>query len=240
MSFSCGSDSDCVALDVVAGKLVASIILSGDPGNGLECRSNGLFSPGGTSSVVLPPSPSDGEVAYFLADETYGIEWAFKYRAGASSLYKWEFIGGSYLSAYVNETDPWANAASPGFSASYIDIPGGAVGPTLTVPLEGDYEIVHEAMIDGGTTGGHNVSASIERSDLGSGSASFDDAIANYDTRFESLARHLEPNDGTSLVGFACPAGVTFVQKYAKADTASGTCQFGHRRMMIRPVRALG
>src|SRR4030095_11342304 len=46
---------------------------------------------------ALPGSPFDGQEIYYLADATNSVIWHLRYRAGSSSAYKWEFIGGMYL-----------------------------------------------------------------------------------------------------------------------------------------------
>lgn len=49
----------------------------------------------------LPAAPADGQECIFVADATNGVAWHLKYRAASASAYKWEVIGGSWLSAEV-------------------------------------------------------------------------------------------------------------------------------------------
>lgn len=79
----------------------------------------------------LPGSPVDGQ-EYILVDSitapTY--MWRFRYNAGSSSSYKWEFVGG--VPAY-NRNDTSADTSS----VTAVDL--SPVGPTLTLPRDGEY-----------------------------------------------------------------------------------------------------
>lgn len=89
----------------------------------------------GWSKGSLPPaSPSDGDLWLLPADTTNGVDWLFRYNAGSASTYKWEFIGGSPISAnfdgaegIVAVINSWTDATT--------------VGPSITVPRAGDYAI---------------------------------------------------------------------------------------------------
>jgi hypothetical protein len=50
--------------------------------------------------TTLPGSPVDGQ-EYVLVDSTTNpsYQWRFRYNAGSSSAYKWEFVGGTVLLA---------------------------------------------------------------------------------------------------------------------------------------------
>ena len=80
-------------------------------------------------SRTMPVSPVDGQVWLYPADEI-GTMWAFRYNAGSSSAYKWEFIGGGALLS-----GPAGNVQTG--SATWIDFVG---GPALTCPFAGDYD----------------------------------------------------------------------------------------------------
>jgi hypothetical protein len=83
----------------------------------------------------LPASPADGQEVYYLADATNGVLWHLKYRAGSSSAYKWEFVGGSPLESYSSANAQttgggslWSSQLSDGTSIVGVDL-----------PLAGDY-----------------------------------------------------------------------------------------------------
>jgi hypothetical protein len=91
--------------------------------------------PAGTPTITYgttpPVSPVDGDLWDFPADATNGVIWRFRYRAASASAYKWEFIGGPPLTAFIaaDETIATANA--------WTDLP--TVGPQVAVPRAGDY-----------------------------------------------------------------------------------------------------
>jgi len=103
---------------------------------------------GATPGTVtsLPSSPTDGQEVYYVADATNGVVWHLRYRAGSSSSYKWEFVGGAELRAEV------ATGETVAVGASYIDF--ATVGPTVTAPLAGDYNIRLEGLLSTGPNAG--------------------------------------------------------------------------------------
>jgi len=80
----------------------------------------------------LPTAPVDGQEVYYVADATNGIIWHLRYRAASASAYKWEVLGGPPLEAYVDTAESSA-------STTYVDLT--TVGPQITVPLAGDYDV---------------------------------------------------------------------------------------------------
>jgi hypothetical protein len=83
--------------------------------------------------TTLPGSAIDGQEAILvdsITNPTY--QWKFRYNAGSSSAYKWEFIGGPPLQIYPGTfNNPTANA----YNADT------APGSTLTIPRAGDYSL---------------------------------------------------------------------------------------------------
>lgn len=79
--------------------------------------------------TTLPTSPYDGMEAV-LVDSTTNptYQWRFRYNAGSTSAYKWEFVGGPPVS---------------GWDTSTVNLPGSsgyqAAGPSLAVPRAGVY-----------------------------------------------------------------------------------------------------
>lgn len=84
--------------------------------------------------TALPASPIDGQEIHYQADPTNGVVWHFRYNASSLSAYKWEFVGGPTMSAQA-DTAEVAGATSNG---AYGD--GVSVGPSVVVPLAGDFE----------------------------------------------------------------------------------------------------
>lgn len=78
----------------------------------------------------LPTSPQDGQVIDYLADNTNGIVWRFRYRAASASAYKWEFVGGGKLRA--------RNLGTVTITAA-VGVFQQIMG--ITAPLAGEYSI---------------------------------------------------------------------------------------------------
>ena len=84
------------------------------------------------SATTLPATPVDGQEA-ILVDSTTNpsYQWHFRYNAGSSSAYKWEFVGGAPLSSQV-----FSNESTS--STTYADL---ATVQSITVPRAGDYRL---------------------------------------------------------------------------------------------------
>lgn len=82
----------------------------------------------------LPGAPIDQQECIFVADATAGAKWHLRYRAASASAYKWEYVGGSPLSGYVG--GPLHSSG-----VAYADVGG----PTVVVPVGGDYWVDHGA-----------------------------------------------------------------------------------------------
>jgi hypothetical protein len=93
--------------------------------------------------LALPTSPVDGQEVYYVADSTNGVLWHLRYNAASSSAYKWEVVGSTALLSEVAT----AEAVS---SATYVNL--ATVGPTVTLPLAGDYVIEHGTEFDTSTS----------------------------------------------------------------------------------------
>jgi hypothetical protein len=91
---------------------------------------NPLVAPATVTS--LPSSPIDGQQIYYVADATNGVVWHLRYRAASGSTHKWEFVGGGKIvlgpqgSLQLTTASTWTAVTG---------------GPTLTIPLPGDYRI---------------------------------------------------------------------------------------------------
>jgi Collagen triple helix repeat (20 copies) len=86
----------------------------------------------------LPASPTDGQEVYYVADATNGVLWHLRYNAGSASAYKWEFVGGRPLHTQVDAKENTTVATYGNLTT---------VGPDVTVPLVGDYDVSFGAAI---------------------------------------------------------------------------------------------
>jgi hypothetical protein len=85
-----------------------------------------------TYGTNLPGSPGDGQEAILvdnIANPTY--QWRFRYNAGSTSPYKWEFVGG-----IEKELE---NGTSTGSMSQIYPTMNVTPGPTFTVPRAGIY-----------------------------------------------------------------------------------------------------
>lgn len=125
-------------------------------------------------TVAVPPAAVDGQRWNFVADNTLGIVWSFRYDSG-----RWECVGGSHLFIPVNAlaTITAGGATSQGFA---LNTP-----PQYTTPWEGGWEIEHgcEASVSGGGLAVQNVV-------LG-GSFVSNDLIETGSTSFATMSRRI-------------------------------------------------
>jgi hypothetical protein len=85
-------------------------------------------------ATTLPASPSDGQQA-ILVDSTTNPTyiWQFRYNAGSSSAYKWEFVGGAPKVVQNQNTE------STTTGGAWVDVT--TAGPLFVVPRAGDYYV---------------------------------------------------------------------------------------------------
>lgn len=167
----------------------------------------------------LPGSPFDGQEIYYSADPTNGVVWHLRYRSAAGGSYKWEFVGGGQLTAEVA-------AAEFSNSSSYVDL--ATVGPSITVPLAGDYEVAFGAEMTAGSTLSTFVAVK-----FGAAAASDADAVRASTSLGAatvvdySVARTMRRNLSTAA---------STVKLVYKAPTGAGATA-ANRFLAIRPVR---
>lgn len=167
----------------------------------------------------LPGSPYDGQVIVYQADATNGIYWLLRYRSGSASSYKWEFIGGPPLFAEVTTDEGTA-------SATYVAL--ATAGPSITVPLAGDYGV------EIGSTGYSTTAAcnNLHSYDIGGTGAVDADAtqLQQPTTLGSTIGSVSRLRRKTGLA-----ASTALVSKYRRAT--AGTAQFSNRWMRVTPVR---
>ena len=176
----------------------------------------GLASTQASYGTTLPASPVDGQEAILVDSLTNpSYQWRFRYNAGSSSPYKWEFIGGPPASTYVSANEVysgsgWANLAT--------------VGPNFTIPRAGDYRVEADA-----TTGipGASGASWIGVADNGDQDPVSSVSFYNGATSGGSWGLHMvEEKAGQA-------AGNVFRMRY----TAIGANQFAGRRLTVLPRR---
>ncbi len=131
-----GSWESSVSNAGVKGRLFRATDLAGKPlfldtGTSWEAISNAAL------VNTLPASPFDGQELFFLADATSRVKWHLRYDASKAGALKWEGLGRSCLSSAVA-------AGEQTTSETYTNL--ATTGPSISVPLSGEYDIHLEAL----------------------------------------------------------------------------------------------
>ena len=168
---------------------------------------------------TLPSSPIDGQEVYYqsAAMATSGNILHLRYRAAASGSYKWEFLGGPPLYGN-NEND---NSIASGTAWNDLS------GPTITIPLAGDYQVMWGCRV---------WSQQAEITYMG--------AYLSWDTAWNTTGRACEIGIGGANIGnnsirgilLTCQAG-TIGTRYARGTGSSGSAFFSRRWLQATPVR---
>lgn len=93
-------------------------------------------------------SPTDGDLVTVQADAVNGINWILRYNASSASVYKWETLGGPSMISILT-----ASATNAGIADNtWYDLTS-STGPSITLPLSGDYNIILNANLAAGAGG---------------------------------------------------------------------------------------
>jgi hypothetical protein len=172
---------------------------------------------GGSTSAVtaLPGSPSDGDEVLFMDSLTVPTyTWHLRYISGKASN-KWQFIGGSPMVAAVTASEATTSTSYANLTTS---------GPSLTLPVAGDYQITYGAMINGGSDNAQPVASFAT-----SAAASDTDRIEGAPISAEQT--YMSPSRSVKKTGLTA-AAVTM--KYKVTSAGSGT--FALRWLNIIPI----
>ena len=174
----------------------------------------------GLPSAVLPSAAFDGQIHHYLADSTNGIVWQLVYRS-AEATYKWLYVGGPAMRHEILTSEVRS-------STTFADIT--TVGPTLTAPFAGDYEIRGGCQGWNGATGNSTGQAAVK---LGSAATSGN----------EDVFRVTHMGDASATVKRAGPGHRTMIRTLAASDvvkiqylSSAGSWEFYHRWLMLTPV----
>lgn len=167
-------------------------------------------------NTALPSNPVDGQQIFFLASETNGVVWALRYRAASTSAHKWEFVGGGAL---------YARAA--GEVTVESEAYGGGFGPSITLPLAGDYEIGFTTVCEQTEGIGFNSIATIK---LGVVLASDEEGVI-----YSSSAKTSQVTTGRTMTRTELASGAVLEMQYR--ETGGSKAHFLRREMWCRPVR---
>ena len=168
--------------------------------------------------TTLPASPVDGQEA-ILVDSTTNpsYQWRFRYNAGSSSTYKWEYMGGSFARAEVT-----AYEALPVFGA-WQNL--GTNGPAVVAARAGDYDVLAGAVAQHGAAATKNVYISAAVGDT--------NGVEPWSRVTVSANAFFQLSIGQRFTGVS--AGATIKLRYF-AETDAGVL-FGERWLRLQPIR---
>lgn len=148
---------------------------------------------------------------------TSGVRWTFVYDTSDGTTYPWLFVGGPPLFAEVTTVESRTNTAYGALATA---------GPSVTVPLAGDYDVWIGATVTPGSPG---VIAKMSY-DIGGTGAADADAV-----RVHTGATQVSANRTRRKTGLS--ASTALVSKYAET-VATGSSWQG-RFMSVNPVRVV-
>ena len=191
-----GANSGLATLDA-SGKIPASQLPTGSAG------------PTYSYGTTPPASPVDGDFWLFPADAANGVIWKFRYRAAAST-YKWEFVGGSPLYAFV--------AADAALAGTNIYSWPATPGPDIVVPRSGDYRGAALSRSGPNAVGG-TVHGGIANASLGTNAIGATSSVQAYATGawvnvpVEAILSGVNAGQTLRQVWWATAAGTTVGQR---------------------------
>ncbi len=166
------------------------------------------------SGTTFPTTPLNGQDYFYEVDTS--ITWHFRYRSATG---KWHFVGGPPLYAEIT-------AAETTTSNTFVALT--TAGPSITLPLTGDYDVTI-GMRGYNDTSGSGADMSY---DIGGTAASTNDMVTSVVNNADTGAFNtMRPRRKTGLTA------VTLTSKYRRA-TAAGTATIGSRWISATPVLA--
>ena len=171
----------------------------------------------------FPGSPTTGD-EHILVDSTTTptYHWRFRYNGNSTYTYKWEFIGGTWLSASV------ATQQQRAVAGSYADL--ATSGPSVTVPRNGDYLVRLSVQIVPNQSFGSNAYMSFNVGGTGAVDA---DAVS-YGVNFGSSNAAVLTSLSRIIEKSGLTATTVLLAKYKATGSAA---DFLNRNIAIQPIR---
>lgn len=178
----------------------------------------------GAVVTALPLNPIDGQRCVYAADATNGVFWYLRFVASQPVGKQWVCIGGSPLYAAVGE-----GGVETTTSTAYADPTAGTVGPSITVPLAGDYDIFATQRLANSTSAGVEVLAALKF-----GAAAVVDPNDRVgDTNPSTATASIMA--GASIRRAVSAANTVVKVQYKVASASTG--DLFARRLTIKPIR---
>lgn len=172
--------------------------------------------------TALPATPQDGTEVYYGADTTSGAIWHLRFRS-ASAGPKWEYVGGSSL---INSVGDGTIAVGINHSSTTYAALTGSAGPTITLPVPGDYIVELGFSGYSGNTGAQTIMSY----DIGGTQAQDADAVLHWES---NAAANIVMTHHRNRLKTALPA-TPLTSKY-RVSTA--TSVYWNRYLQVTPVR---
>ena len=175
---------------------------------------SGNFLQGHELVSTLPVSPTDGQTVYLqtTAMAAAGIVWTFRYRAAAGT-YKWEFVGGPPWVAEI------ATGQAGGSQNAFIDL--ATVGPSITVPLAGEYTTIGTCRVFNNSPGANRCFIGVA---IGAANPAFDTAEDQANNGHYSALSIVDLQTAT--------AGAEFRLRYYQVNSS---ITFAYRSLTVTP-----
>jgi hypothetical protein len=174
----------------------------------------------------------DGTVVRVQADATAGVNWRFRFNAGSTNAAKWEADGDQ--PSLFSEVNVAEIISFPANDPSYRDTP--TPGPTVTVPLAGDYDLLYGlAFIV--AAAGYTATASLR---IGAAVPVAADELRCYLVTGAGAAGYYQ-GDARKRRKTGLAAATALKMQYAYNNGASAlSSTFDKRWMDVRPLRVQG
>jgi hypothetical protein len=171
-----------------------------------------------TYGTALPATPADGQ-EHILVDSTTNPTWQWRFRYNSTTT-KWHYLGGTPLRAFIGVAESTA-------SLTYGDL--ATIGPAVTVPLAGDYQIESGVTIVGDNGTDNPTARGWATIKLGAAVAADSEGIHIGNTRQHGGSVNRCLPDKTLVA-----AAVVLMQYRAEAI---GSWTFSQRWLRVTPVK---
>jgi len=172
-----------------------------------------------TYSTSLPTNPVDGQEAILVDSITNpSYQWRFRYNAGSTSAFKWEFVGGTDAFGRIDANESsatvntWMDMATP--------------GPLVTLSRPGDYQIM------AGLIGGHTVVNALMYVAIANGTSGTQGPSRGWYGNLGGGSSQVAPSVIDRIVG--CVATDLRLRYY---NASTGTMNVNNRWIAVRPIR---
>lgn len=198
--------------------------------NGITYQSNGTawtaigWEALRVTALPVNPAPEDAQLINYVADATNGVIWSLQYRSASASAYKWESVGASPL---INEV--LTQETMPATYNSYVGLT--TPGPSIALPLAGDYEVELNAHVGNAAPAGAGVNQVRMSYDVGATGA------VDGDAAFHSGISVATNGPAFGVHRARVRTGLTAVTLTAKYKQNNDRAYWADREMRVTPIR---